>query len=302
MKKTKILFAVILILTVVLSLGVVSYAEDDEVLRISDDYRSATLGDATYKLVSVPDSLYFSYNFVLLEEELTEAQSAIIDSISAQIYDDIFIRISIDFSDGGYLTEHYVREDMLWQYEKVCRGEGEVYYLDTYYGERIFFDSSVISGETVTMPSTEYVRYEIFDVNNTYTELDFAYRFLSGAAFLDGDGNCYYLDYFENGSEYLDFIPVLLDEVVLRKITDLEIISALTGGEETEKDMSFIHSSSVVWTLLLCVIPLCLAAFCIVKIKRVEPIYRRLFIIAICLAVVTLIIFAILASTVLPYI
>ena len=302
MKKTKILFAVILILTVVLSLGVVSYAEDDEVLRISDDYRSVTLGDATYKLVSVPDSLYFSYNFVLLEEELTEAQSAIIDSISTSLYDDIFIRISIDFSDGGYLTEHYVREDALLQFEKVCRGEGEVYYLDTYYSERIFFDSSVISGETVSMPSTEYVRYEIFDVNNTYTELDFAYRFRSGAAFLDGEGNCYYLDYFENGSDYFDFIPVMLDEVVLHKITDPEIISALTGGEETEKDMSFIHSSSVVWTLLLCVIPLCLAAFCIVKIKRVEPIYRRLFVIAICLAVITLIIFAILASTVLPYI
>ncbi|MBQ8302328.1 MAG: hypothetical protein IJX97_02120 [Clostridia bacterium] len=302
MKKIRLLLAVILTLTLLLSVGVFSHAEEDEVLRISDDYRSVTLGDATYKLVSVPDAVYLSYDFVSLEEELTEAQSAVIESVAASVKNEVVIYLSVDFFDGGYFSEYYIREDTLPLFDKICSGEGEVYYLDTLDGDRIFFDSSAIPEETVTMPSTEYVRYELLEVCNTYTELDHAFRLKSGGMFLDGEGNCYYLDYLENGSDYFEFMPLMLDEVVLHKITDSEIISALIGGEETERNMSFIHSSSVVWTLLLCIIPLCLAAFCLVKIKRVEPIYRRLFVIAICLAVLTVIIFAILASTVLPYI
>ena len=301
MKSFKVLVSILALVLLILSLSLVSFA-DDQTLVLAEDYSYFEYGGQKYVRVrNIAEGVdfvysdYFSFSIVY-----TEKQESEIEDIELSGREGYFARMSIDFINGGRLYEHYVSEEYLDEYNSVADLTSETYSLYIN-GDRMYIDREILFGEECTITASEILTYRSYDVDITF-EPFFCLKD-TGEIILSSDGVCYYLDYAENNSRNLDFSLLDHESLVLHKITDTELRDALLGEAEVERgNKRFIYATSVVLTLLLGVLPIAAFIFCFVKRRGAEPTYRRLYTILMSLCAVLVVIFAILFATVIPYI
>ena len=301
MKSFKVLVSILALVLLILSLSLVSFA-DDQTLVLAEDYSYFEYGGQKYLRVrNTADEVdfvysdYFSFSIVY-----TEKQESEIEDIELYGREGYFARLSIDFVNGGSLYEHYVSEEYLDEYNSVADLTSETYSFYTS-GDRIVTDRDALFGETCVMSARELLTFRKYGIEIS-AEPHFCFKY-SGDIILGDDDACYYLDYAENNSRNLDFSILDHDSLVLHKITDSGLCAILQGDGEIEKgSRAFIYTTAVMLSGLFGVLPLALGALCIVKRRGAKEPYRRLYTVLTAVCTMAVIIFLVLLVTVIPYI
>lgn len=300
MKRTKIIIAILTVILLLSSLSVISFAVND-ILSIAEDYSYIEYDGEKYVRVNhMADDVRFSYDGYLgFSPAYTEKQKT--EILDVELYGTKYyvIRLSVDFVNGGYFSAHYVRESCLDEYNAVASLTSRTYSL--YKGVNMLVYGYQLSDEICVMPASLLMTYENYYLDSTTGEPSFCYK-EAGIVIVAPDGECYYLDYAENGSSHDIFSFLDHDNLKLHKITDPLLCHYLTWDPEAEgNSKTFIYVSSVMVGLFFGILPLALGILCFMKRKSAKEPYRRLYTILMSACAVAVVLLIILAATVLPY-
>lgn len=300
MKRYKVLIILLTLLAVLISLPVTTFAAEKEELVISDDYKSFEYGGVKYCRVSYKsdDVEFYSSDYLSFTPRYTEEQQAEIEEVALYGCDQ-YIRLSIDFTDGGSLYEYYVREDLLDTYNEIASLSTPMlsFYKDS---TRVYSEREKFFGEKVTMPAKEVMKLKRYSVESREDGIPFSKY--SGKIIISPDNSFYYLDYAENGMVGKSYSEMDYESFVLNRITDPELCGILTDEAEPEKTMGLIYSSIALVAIVLGLLPIAFGVFCALKYKGAEQPYKALYTISISICAVLVIVLIILAFVVLPHI
>lgn len=296
MRKTKfwLIAALAVLFAVMLSFG--ASAEEDPTIIISEDYKTIEyLGD-TYTYVSyyADDVTFMNYNAVgYVDFECSEQQKADITDVYVYEYDNA-LKLSIYFAQGGKISAYYVLDEHFDEYNLLLQGKSDIYKIN---GEK--YTALDLYTESMVISSLDYILYDAALVN-IYVSTESIYRTL-GEIVVDLDGNCYYLDYSENGTKYNDFEALDFDELVVHKVTNPDIIENLTVDEEEPDSNNPIKIilTSIILAMIFLVAPLAVAVLCTVMLRKATSTYKKLFKILAISCYTTALCFVILAVAVL---
>lgn len=294
MKKNK-LFAVLLLSVLLIALfGTTCFANGENI--IADDYSYIVYNGVKYVRVNhLSDNVNMIYTYVDDNEwhdlQLTEVQDRILDIVEINPGEEI-VRVYYYF-DGhdGASYAYYVPEDLLDMYNAIAKGE--------YSGVRVVVNSSTrinkdqLDGDTVSMTGLELFQHRRYNAFCSSPEAEMEKNI--GHLVYDLDGNCYYLDFAENGIDSNQYCSLDYESFVLHKITDESIIGLQKMEETVEKDPSFVIAMTALLLVTFVLIPAGVMVFLVTKIKKEEGLYKKLFKIAIILGIALIVIAVILA-------
>ena len=298
MKKYKILFSLLLALIISLTLCCVASAYEIFTLEISEDYKTVIYRGEEYFFVpdgDVMSSIYYEDIVSNVDVLYTEKQKAYIESAAVSEKGN-GLELEILFKETDNLEYiYYWRSSAREEYLALIEGRGETceIYDKSFAADDLF-------GERVTIPALEAMS----QFGNMWVQsFDSTHAFYtySGLVLYNNSGDCYYLSYFENGTNnyYFDFMN--FDELVVHKVTNPDVYE-LVRGNYTAPDTSD-HSKLILTAVALAafflVAPLAIGAFCTIKLRRAAEHYRRILKIVSCFAYATAASFVILAVVVL---
>ena len=301
MKKYKILISVLSLIVILLSISVVASGESEYIMRISDDYLSIEVDGQRYVRVrNWLDGVIFDQETYISEViEYTEKQENDIQSVSTWAGDHSY-RLFITFKEGGNITEYYVREDMIDEYNLVASLQGSLYSTTFFHDQPdVIMGKDILFGESISVSVSEFMTLRKYLVFNTCDQIDFKKE--SGLMATDFDGNCYYFDYRENSYDPEIHTELDLQNVILHKVNSSLIHDSMVEEEE-ERSFGFIYTTIVLAFLFLCILPLGFVIFCIIKHKKAKQPYKTVYKLAAAIGIALIVVFMIICTMVLPYI
>jgi hypothetical protein len=266
-------------------------------LRISDDYKTAEYNGYEYVRIDANhiDVRSMSYD-IIYNVELTDEQSEYIIYVDAFLYN-VILKLNISYYNGGYVSYCYVRSDMLDEFESFIAGDdAKSVYTINHWTYDICATADELFSNPIQMKGYEVNYYAFFD--EVYQQSsDGLFTKWSGSIIADGEGNYYYVDYYQFGADNAyQFTPEDHETVTVYKITDPTVISALngdTGNSSTDYDDAVMTTivTGAILALFLCLIPLAAFILCLVFSARARMPYRKLLRVIACLLAVEIIAF-----------
>ncbi|MBE6532351.1 MAG: hypothetical protein E7676_02440 [Ruminococcaceae bacterium] len=300
MKKFRFLIVAViaLVLTLAFSLGV--SAQEDKTLTISEDYKTVTYMGEEYFFVSTHGEVdKYGYDPVEDVEILyTEKQSAVIER--AKVFQSgigMALRLNfkgVDAYSDSYVYLTYCSVEARDEYLRLLEGEAPIF---TFMSEDISKDD--LFGDSNKMSGVEVMTR--FDGSRVYNEDESrAFYICRGEVLFNQDGECYYLDYFENSINRTGCDYILFDELIVHKITNQDIIDSVIEKEEVDTtDNSKLILTAILLAILFLALPLAVAIICTLKLRSASKHYRKLLKIVSYLAYATAASFILLAVVVL---
>lgn len=298
MKKVKLLIALLLSVLLLASLGMICSAEGENM--IAEDYSYVIYNGVKYVYVSYDlDGVEMSYTY---HEEnswndvsLTEKQSETFSRLEIDQGDEI-VRVEYNYVTGTFRRVFYVREDLIDVYNAVAKGEYDRMVSNVDYD--VSFTKDQLNGDLVEMSGVRLLPILKYDVRVESPDGEM-YKIV-GQLVYDTNGSCYYLDFAENNIKSNQYVSLDYESLVLHKVTD-ETVCNLTKEEVvTEKDPSALIAMTVMLSFTFILIPIGVTVFLVIRIKKEDGLYPKLFRIAIILGVALVVIALILAFMVIP--
>ena len=294
--KKRIVLSLVSVILIACAFIIPVFAEDANALHISENYNTVTYKGEAYDLC---DATYLNLNLssdYIYNIELTATQQNEIESVTAYDYG-AFIMLDLYFTKGGGSTLYYLNRDHDHTLIDFIGNGGSHYEIMTsgFLYDSVSFSASKheIYGTPLYMQGYEIMQHEYYATVLNYSD-DMSFEKVSGNIITDGDGNFYFVDYYQFGAENAEYFdPIYYGTVQVYKITDKDILSRLDGddtdiiidgGGYDPLPMQII--STVFLVLLLGIAPLAAAVVCLIfSFKANHPYNKFLRAIAIALAV-----------------
>lgn len=281
--KKKILFAIVSVVTVISLLCLPVFATLDSPLRISEDYKTVEYNGKEYVRVD-GYSVITGDNWDNISDfdiDLTATQEREIESIYATDYGTI-IEIELYYNKGGYELYYYVREDRLDDFLSFQNDDPFIYECEGFY-LGVYFTAAPkqLKSNPVTMKGYEVSYYNRY-VDIYGNSADGQFRKHCGYIMHDGEGNYYFVDFYQFGAkEAQNFYAPDHENVTVYKITDKDILSALNISDDYidivgEGDLPLAIISGIILSIFLCVVPIVAAILCLVFSHKARKPYRRM--------------------------
>ena len=284
--KKRIALSLVSLILIACAFIIPVFAKDTNALHISESYKTVTykgeaydLCDATYLNLN-PSSDYI-YNI-----ELTAAQQNEIESVNAYDYG-AFIMLDLYFSRGGGSTLYYLNRDYADALCDFIQDGGSQYEIMT---EGYLYNSFSISasrhelyGTPLYMQGYEIMQHKYHATVLNYSD-DMSFEKVLGNIITDGDGNFYFVDYYQFGAENAEYFdPIYYGTVRVYKITDKDLLSTFMGDDDLSSDYEDEYTSiplaiisGAILTILLGIAPLVGAILCLIFSYKAKRPYRQL--------------------------
>lgn len=237
MKKQKIL-VVILSILLLLPILILPATAAEQIFggtaRVSADYSVIVWNSQKYIRVSSSDILYLENTQPIGDLALDPSEYDHIAYVSASA-NDYAIDLTLEYTEGGYVTYYYIREDKLDEYNDVIKNGADSFWVSMYgFGSA---DIEVTRSALYSNPTTvsgSYVARYLTVAQVSCTAFDGDIELVSrGYIFKDENSSFYYVDEYQfgAGSERFEYIGER-DTVTIYEITDEELVTALKNQSD----------------------------------------------------------------------
>ena len=257
-------------------------------VTVSEDFRTVSWNGKEYQRFQTTGTKLTS-DAASFEVTLTEEQQETLKAISVIRYNEsAVLRLEISFLDGGKLTAHYLRTDLLDDHAVALAGKADNCFVDFEWptGNIVQAKKSLLTGQSMTLKANilEWCEsYEVrFRVGDSSLEV-------VGGAVLCSEERYYYVDFLANGIEYGEsgFSAYEYFQLEGWEITDEDLLAQLRSASEAyyNDGLGFLSNDTLsqaiakVFTVLLfCVLPFGLfVLFLVLSLRAKQPVYRVMF-------------------------
>ncbi len=266
-----------------------AFAEDNSEITISEDYTKIYYDGKMYLKVEDSSAISSWNTYTIINVSLSKKQENEIEDVYIEVDSEekSFIYLSVLYKKGGSLSEYYIEESRLEEYDDILNGNGEVTYVCFSYAAPLYINDSdlLTQGESISLMEYEVASYEQYEVYKGNSKETFSA--VAGYILVDYDVMDFYYKENSTGNVY--------------EITDAKLIEKFKAAyEEYKGDFSMFGGNDgkifflIVSALILGVIPVGILVFGIILLVKAKKPYKKYMITIVALTATELISFIIL--------
>ena len=280
------------------SAGPDSYAE----VAFSEDFKTLYFGFDEYVLFNNENICNDVYYELENEITLTPAQNEKVSKIKLTSSEEgALIDAEIKYKDGINMELNYIKAEYIDEYSELFTSASAEYEIDFVFpeGNTVTVTRDKLFGEKFTIDDPSF--YDSFEVLGWSSDDKIC---VSVGILIVYHDEFYYYDYMEAGTSYLDFTIYEEDFIEAYKITDADIVAALTEAEKSyyADDFGFFLDDNftkkvadIFLIIIFAIIPFATLVLFTIFAFRSKGIYKKLYFAVSSFSAAELIIFTIIA-------